>query len=138
MNELKQRLIKKLIKKNVRKYHRVRFEYKNEVFEHQLVVDKWKNNVGYVERIISSKGNIHYLLIYLFSVQLSYDIMRGHRKVNLSLSKYIKSSFDEQQENILYFWKYMKKKYKQNKKLQERTRRLRLQGKIGRKYFEEY
>lgn len=148
---LKRKLLGKYLTRNVRMVIRARLYHNFKMFQKSILEgrepefpmerlvensnDMWNRICGHVIHVYDVNPIFSDVLIKLNDLQLAHSYQTGNRAIRFKCSK------DHYFENIQgdkAFWIRMKRIYKEHKRDQEETRKLRLQGKIGRDYFEEW
>ena len=98
-----------------------------------LVIQK-KDYIGKVIRVIQRRENMYLVDLRLTTEKLAYYAYSG----SSYMQYYLSDVEDKSWENVSVWWRRMKKKFKEHKKSQGRTRMLRKKHKIGRKYQEKW
>lgn len=109
-------------------------KYREDGFPVDYLVKMGDYPVGHVISVVSKKDNFYCLVnIKIYKLRDYVCIQRGLQEMDMSISDRKSITVD-----IPIWWKMMKHRYYQNKKLQSKTRKLRKKGLLGRKYREQW
>ena len=150
-SRLKTKLLKTFLKNKVRTVFKTRVYFNSQMFRSAIVAgnepdfplervicisgDIFESSVGYIFRVYEVTPAYAEVLIQINKLPIAWEYQTGSKYLKFKVGS---DFYTNDAQSDIYFWIKMKRKYKEIKQEQEKTKKLRLQGKIGRTYFEEW
>ena len=97
--------------------------------------DMYEVDKGYVLHVFDCNQIFADVLVKFYDLKIAWQYQTGSRYFRFKTVDGFHRDSNYRDPN---YWITMKRKFREIKKEQERTKRLRVQGKIGREYFEEW